>query len=65
MEEITIYKFQLESILESLRIAANIFDSRDTAKEGRTCFDRMVTQAEKFAENALNGEKDKQVIYGQ
>ena len=59
MEEITIYKFQLESILEALRVTANIHHSR----ERKTCHDRMVSQAEKFAENALKGEKDKIVNY--
>lgn len=59
MEEVTIYKFQLETIKEALRITANIHDSR----RGETCFDRQVRQAEKFAENALKGEKDKEVSY--
>jgi hypothetical protein len=60
MEEITIYKFQLEAINEVLRITANIHNSR-TKKE--TCYDRMVVQAEKYAENALKGEKDIRVPY--
>lgn len=63
MEEITIYKFQLETILNALRITANIHDSRNKKKEGRTCHDRVVTQAELYAENALNGKKDKEVRY--
>lgn len=63
MEEITIYKFQLEAIKEALRITANIHDSRNKAKEGRTCHDRMVAQAEQYALNALAGEKDKKVKY--
>ena len=63
MEEITIYKYQLEKIFDTLRIAANIHESRNKAKEGRTCFDRMVTQAEQFAKNALNGEKNIYVKY--
>ena len=61
MEEITIYKFQLEAIKEALRVTANIHSSRKTLK---TCHDRMVAQAEKYAENALKGEKDKVVRYG-
>lgn len=60
MEEITIYKFQLEAIKEALRVVANTYKCREQV----TCMDRMVTQAEKFAENALNGEKDKVVRYG-
>ena len=61
MEEITIYKFQLEAIKEALRVTANIHNSRKTLE---TCHDRMVVQAEKYAENALKGEKDKVVRYG-
>ncbi len=60
MEEITIYKFQLESIKEALRVTANIHNSRKTKE---TCHDRMVVQAEQYAENALKGEKDKEVRY--
>jgi len=63
MEEITIYKFQLESIKEALRVTANIHDSRNKKKDGQTCHDRMVRQAEKYAENALNGKKDIRVEY--
>ena len=63
MEEITIYKFQLEAIKEALRVTANIHDSRNKRKEGETCHDRMVRQAEKYAENALKGEKDIEVRY--
>jgi hypothetical protein len=63
MEEITIYKFQLESIKEALRITANIHSSRNKSKEGRTAHDRMVSQAESYVENALNNEKDLEVKY--
>lgn len=63
MEEITIYKFQLESIKEALRVTANIHDSRNKKKDGQTCHDKMVRQAEKYAENALNGKKDIRVEY--
>ena len=63
MEEITIYKFQLEAIKEALRVTANIHDSRNKRKNGETCHDRMVRQAEKYAENALKGEKDTEVRY--
>lgn len=59
MEEIIIYKFQLEVIEEALRVTANTYDCR----EKTTCLDRMVTQAEQYAENALKGEKDKEVRY--
>jgi hypothetical protein len=63
MEEITIYKFQLEKIKDALRITANIHESRNKAKEGRTCHDRMVAQAEQYAINALEGKKDVVVRY--
>tara|TARA_R110000803_G_scaffold36053_1_gene77633 strand:- start:701 stop:895 length:195 start_codon:yes stop_codon:yes gene_type:complete len=63
MEEITIYKFQLESIKEALRVTANIHDSRNRQKDGESCHDRMVRQAEKYAENALEGKKDVEVRY--
>jgi hypothetical protein len=63
MEEITIHKFQLKEIAEALRITANIHNSRDKNKEGETCHDRMVRQAEQYANNALNGEKDVKVDY--
>lgn len=59
MEEITIYKFQLEAIAEALRLTANMHDSR----KGKTCFDRQVRQAEQYAKNALEGNKDKKVNY--
>ena len=59
MEEITIYKFQLEAIMDALRLTANIYKCR----EGVTCYDRQVRQAEQFAINALKGEKGKEVKY--
>jgi len=61
MEEIVIYKYQLEVILEALRITANIHNSRKTLE---TCHDRQVVQAERFAENALSGKIDEKVPYG-
>lgn len=59
MEEITIYKFQLETIIEALRITSNIHES----SKGKTCYDRQVRQALEFAKNALKGEKDVTVPY--
>ena len=59
MEEITIYKFQLETIIEALRITSNIHESSN----GKTCHDRQVRQALEFAKNALKGEKDVTVRY--
>lgn len=59
MEEIVIYKFQLEAIIEALRITSNIHNS----SKGITCHDRQVRQAKKYAENALEGKKDERVKY--
>jgi len=59
MEEITIYKFQLERIIEALRITSNIHNS----SKGVTCHDRQVRQAYAFAKNALEKQKDKRVDY--
>lgn len=59
MEKVVIYKFQLEAIKEALRITANVNDSR----KGKTCLDRQIRQAEKYAENALKGEIEKRVPY--
>lgn len=59
MEEITIYKFQLEQIIDALRITSNIHES----SQGFTCHDRQVRQAYQYAKNALVGKKDVEVNY--
>lgn len=59
MEKIEIYKFQLETIKDALRMTANAYGCR----KGVTCLDRNVRQAEKYAENALEGNIDIQVNY--
>ena len=59
MEEITIYKFQLETIVEALRLTSNIHNSQN----GETCFDRQVRQSYEFAKNALENKKDTTVKY--
>lgn len=59
MEEVTIYKFQLEAIKEALRLTSNIHG----CEKGETCFDRQVRQSKKYAENALEGKKDEEVRY--
>jgi len=59
MEEITIYKFQLETIIEALRITSNIHNSQS----GETCHDRQVRQALQYAKNALNNKKYVEVRY--
>jgi len=57
MEEITIYRFQLEAIKDALRITANIHHSSKRV----TCHDRQVMQGYHYAENALAGQKDREV----
>ena len=59
MEEIVIYKFQLEAIVEALRLTSNIHNS----SEGKTCHSRCVREALEYGKNALKGEKDKRVKY--
>ena len=59
MEEIIIYKFQLEVIKEALRITSNIHHSN----LGTSCHDRQVRQALKYAKNALDNNKDEIVKY--
>lgn len=60
MEEITIYRFQLEEIEDALRMTADALKSR----EGKTCMDRTIRDAEQYAINALNGNKDLRVQHG-
>ena len=60
MEEITIYKFQLESILEALRVTSNIHNSA----KGETAHDRMIRDAYLYAKNALDGKKETEVRFG-
>lgn len=59
MEEVTIYKFQLERIIDALRVTSNIHESH----KGETSHDRQVRQAYEYAKNALKGEKDIVVPY--
>jgi len=59
MEEITIYKFQLESIIEALRITSNIHE----CSKLETSHDRQVRSALQYAKNALAENKDIQVNY--
>lgn len=75
MEEITIYKFQLEVILEVLRLDSQNRQEGSllekwtkptlTRHPPETCYDRQLKQAKKYAENALEGKKDEKVNYGQ
>lgn len=60
MEEITIYKFQLENIADALRMTANHLNSR----KGETAMDRSIRDAEQYAKNALAGNKDLIVRFG-
>lgn len=59
MEEVKIYKFQLEVIQEALRLTSRIHNSH----EGETCFDRQVREAKKYTDNALDGKPDERVNY--
>lgn len=59
MRVVEIYEFQLDTIHNALRIVANAYNCRT----GKTSLDRQVRQAEQFAKNALEGEKDKKVKY--
>ena len=59
MEEIIIYKFQLESIIDALRITSRIHES----SKGATCHDRQVRQALQIAKNVLENKKEIQVNY--
>ena len=59
MKEIVIYEYQLKDIQNALRLTKNIYVD---GKKCRSCYDRMVIQAKKFAENALEGKKDEQVL---
>lgn len=59
MEKIEIYKFQLETIQDALRLTSRIHD----CKKKVSCYDRQVVQAEKYAENALKGKIDERVPY--
>ena len=59
MEEITIYKFQLENIIDALRITSNIHDSGKL----ETSHDRQVRSALQYSINALSGNKDVEVNY--
>lgn len=59
MKEIIIYEHQLDTIIEALRLTANLNDSYN----GKTCYDRQVRQAYQFAKNVKAGNKDTIVNY--
>jgi hypothetical protein len=59
MEEVTIYKFQLKKIQDALRMTSNVHK----CSACKTCFDRNVNLAKKYAENALDGNKEYKVDY--
>ena len=59
MKEIVIYEYQLKAIQNVLRLTKNIFVE---GKVGKSCYDRQVIQCKAFAENALGGNKDIQVL---
>jgi len=57
MEEVIIYRFQLESIRDALQLTKRIMVEREK-NTGESCFDRDVKQSLIWSENALNGKKD-------
>lgn len=59
MKEIIIYEFQLQTIIDALRLTSNMNNS----SKGETSYDRQVRQAHEYAKNALKGEKDIRVKY--
>jgi len=59
MKKVEIYEFQLKEIQDALRLTANIYKCR----KKKTCWDRTVTQAEQYANNALEEKIDKIVPY--
>ena len=59
MEEIIIYKFQLEAIENALRLADNVYNKIGI----ETCLGRQIKQANRYAKNALEGNKEWNVDY--
>lgn len=59
MEVIEIYRFQLETIEEALRLTSRIHNSQT----GETSFDRQIRQSKEYVDNALTGNKDKRSKY--
>jgi hypothetical protein len=57
MDELKIYKFQLEQLKDTLRLVANVLDSR----KKETCLDRDIMVSIAMVDNALSGEIDKRV----
>jgi hypothetical protein len=56
MKEVIIYEFQLQTILDALRLTHNLHNSG----AGETCFDRQV----RYAQNALDDKRDTMVRFG-
>jgi len=56
MEEITVYKYQLELIENALRLTNNI--NKCSNKKDQTSFDRDVVQALGTVKNLINGDKE-------
>ena len=54
MEEIIVYKYQLEIIEQALRLTNNICNCKDKT----TSFDRDVVQAYKTVQNLTKGDKE-------
>ena len=56
MKELLILEFQAETIVNALRLAMNVLDSRNKAKE--TAMDRELLRAEAYIKDVLNSKKD-------
>lgn len=57
MEKIVLYKFQLKTIENTLRLIGNIFKLRT----GESCLSRDFIQSERYIQNALIGDYTKHV----
>ena len=55
MQELMIFEFQAKEIENALRLAMNTLNSR----EGKTCLDRTLIQADKFIKSVLREQNSK------
>lgn len=51
MKEIVIYEYQLDEIINALRLCGNVLNTQTKT----SCLDRVVEKAKKFAQNAKDG----------
>lgn len=57
MKELTIYKFQLEQIIEALRLTSLL----NNCQRKTSCYDRQVVRAMLYAKNVMEGKKEKEI----